>query len=128
MTRTSALLQSVLLAFLLAAVGCAQPVPADRSDYVGLWQGDGVRLLIQADGQAHYERVKDKRRTSINGPAHSFTTAGFKIGIGPLSAGFKVQSPPTLVDGAWRMTVDGRVLERVDLKDSLQKSQPTITL
>ena len=71
----------------------------DKRDYVGHWQGDGVLLVIRADGQARYARVRDSRRTSIDGPAHSFTTKGFKIGIGPLSASFKVESPPTEMDG-----------------------------
>ncbi len=115
-----------MLLMLLVVAACTQPVPVDQRDYIGLWQGEGVRLVIQADGRADYERVKEGRRTSISGPAHSFTTQGFKIGIGPLSAGFRVQSPPARTDGSWRMTVDGVVLTRTDLQDALQKNEPTI--
>ena len=112
----------------MAVAACTQPLPVDKADYIGHWQGEGVRLVIGADGQASYERVKEGRRTSISGPAHSFTSKGFKIGIGPLSAGFKVRSPPTLTEGRWSMTVDGLVLTRLDLGAALQKNEPAISL
>lgn len=94
-------------------LGCTQPVPTDHRAYVGLWEGSGMRLEIEPDGNASYERKTDGRSTSITGPAHDFTTGGFKIGIGPLSARFKVQQAPVEVQGQWRMTVDGVPLERV---------------
>ena len=128
MSRRSPLPRVFLLVWLLALVACSQPLPVDKADYVGHWQGEGVRLVIRADGQASYERVKEGRRTSLSGPAHSFTVEGFKIGIGPLSVGFKVGSPPTRTDGEWRMTVDGVVLTRLDLGAALQKNEPAITL
>lgn len=128
MSRSATLRHALVLLLLLAVAACAQPLPVDKRDYVGHWQGEGVRLVIQADGQASYERVKDNRRTSIAGPAHAFTTSGFKIGIGPLSASFKVRSPPAQTAGTWRMTVDNVALTRMDLGDPLQKSQPTIDL
>lgn len=127
MTRLVALRSAWVLLWLLALAACAQPVPVDKRDYIGHWQGEGVLLVIRADGHADYARVRDSRRTSIEGPAHSFTTKGFKIGIGPLSVSFRVQSPPKEVDGTWRMTVDGVVLTRVDLDQQLQKNEPTIS-
>lgn len=117
-----------LLLWLFLLAGCAEPLPVDKRDYIGHWQGEGVRLVLQANGQASYERIKDRRRTTVNGPAHSFSTAGFKIGLGPLSAHFKVQSPPAQVDGEWRMTVDGNVLTRVDLLERPQGTGPSIEL
>lgn len=128
MKQPAALRHGFALLLLLALAACTQPLPVDRRDFIGHWQGDGVLLVIQADGHARYARVKDGRRTTINGPAHSFSTDGFRIGIGPLSARFKVQSPPTETDGTWRMTVDGQVLSRIDLGELGQKAQPTIDL
>jgi hypothetical protein len=125
-TRLAALRSAWVLLWLLALAACSQPVPVDKRDYIGHWQGEGVLLVIRADGHADYARVRDSRRTSIEGPAHSFTTNGFKIGIGPLSASFRVQSPPKEVGGTWRMTVDGVVLTRVNLDQQLQKNEPTI--
>ena len=116
-----------LLWLVLALAACTQPVPVDHRNYIGHWQGEGVLLVIQANGHANYARAREGRRTNIEGPAHSFTTQGFKIGIGPLSASFRVQSPPTEVDGTWRMTVDGVVLTRRDLLEQLQKNQPSIS-
>ena len=102
-----------MLACLLAA--CAQPVPVDRTDYIGHWRGDGVLLVILANGQADYERVRDGSRTSIKGPVHSFREGEFRIGLGLLSARFEVQQPPRLQHGRWRMVVDGVALTRVDI-------------
>ena len=128
MSRLPALRLWVLLLAMLSLAACVQPVPMDQRDFIGHWRGDGVLLVIQADGHASYAKVDGRRRTNINGPAHSFSTTGFKIGIGPLSAHFKLQSPPTQADGVWRMTMDGAVLTRVDVASQLQKSQPTIDL
>lgn len=127
MTPLAALRGALALLLLMALAACTQPVPVDKRDYIGHWQGEGVLLVIRADGHADYARVRDSRRTSIEGPAHSFTTRGFKIGIGPLSANFRVQSPPKEVDGDWRMTVDGVVLTRRDLDEQLQKNEPAIS-
>jgi hypothetical protein len=126
-TRPTALRIGLALLLLLSLAACTQPVPVDKRDYIGHWQGEGVLLVIRADGHADYARVQDSRRTNIEGPAHSFTSQGFRIGIGPLSARFKVQSPPAKVDGAWHMTVDGVVLTRRNLQELLQKNEPAIS-
>jgi hypothetical protein len=124
----SALVRAIaLLCLLLALAACAQPVPVDKADYIGHWRGEGVLLVIRADGHADYEKVQGQRRTSIKGPAHTFSTDGFRIGIGPLSARFSVQSPPRLEDGTWRMTVDGVELTRADLGQVIQQDQPSIS-
>ena len=127
MRRLATLRSALALLLLMALAACTQPVPVDQRDYIGHWQGEGVLLVIRADGHADYARARDSRRTSIEGPAHSFTTKGFRIGIGPLSASFRVQSPPREVDGTWRMTVDGVELTRRDLDEQLQKNEPAIS-
>ncbi len=103
----------LLLLSLLAA--CAKPVPEDYRDYIGHWRGDGMRLVIRADGHADYDRVQDRSQVSIEGNAHSFDASGFRIGVGPFSADFRVQRRPHLQDGRWRMTVDEVELTRVDI-------------
>ena len=128
MTASLALRQCALLLLLLALAACAKPLPVDKQDYVGHWQGEGVRLVIRADGQASYEKVKENRRTSINGPAHTFTTRGFRIGLGPLSARFRVNAPPKQVEGVWRMTVDGVPLTRRDLGELPDNDKPSIAV
>lgn len=103
----------LLLLALLAA--CAEPVPVQHGQYVGHWQGEGMRLVIRMDGHADYDRVQGHSRVSIEGNVHSFSERGFRIGLGPLSADFDVQRGPHLADGRWRMTVDGVELTRVEI-------------
>lgn len=108
-------LRPALLLLLVLLAGCADPVPVQHGRYVGHWRGDGMRLVIRADGHADYDRVRGNHRVSIEGNAHSFTDQGFRIGLGPFSADFDVQRKPHLVDGRWRMTVDDVELTRVDI-------------
>ena len=108
-------LRHALVGLLALLAACAEPVPVGFDDYVGHWRGDGVRLVIRADGQAFYDRAREKSQVSIDGNAHSFTDRGFRIGVGPLSANFDVQRQPHLDDGRWRMTVDGVELTRVEI-------------
>jgi hypothetical protein len=107
-TGATALLAASLL------VGCAQPLPAARADYAGEWRGKGVALLITADGMVVYERKADGSSVSLNAPIKRFDGDDFEVGIGPMVTRFDVTEPPAEVDGEWRMTVDGRVLTRVD--------------
>ncbi len=100
---------------LLALAACREPVPADYSQYTGHWRGDGVRLVLLPNGQASYERISEGSRTRIEGPVHGFDKEGFRIGVGLFSARFKVQQPPHLFEGQWRMTVDGHDLVRVEI-------------
>lgn len=115
MTLSRGLRLPALALLALLALGCAKPVPVDHADYIGHWRGEGVLLVIAANGHADYSRVRGSNRTNIEGPAHSFSTDGFKIGIGPLSASFDVQSPPRETPEGWRMTVDGVELTRMNL-------------
>ncbi|HLS83097.1 MAG TPA: hypothetical protein VK016_00315 [Arenimonas sp.] len=106
------------LAVLLLA-GCEQPVPEDFRDYVGHWRGEGMLVVISAEGHGHYERIRGRQRTSVEGPVHSFSGEGFRIGIGGLSVSFAVDEPPHRdSDGRWRMSVDGVELTRLEIAAS----------
>lgn len=111
----------------LLLTACREPLPADYVEYAGHWRGEGVLLVIRADGHAIYEQVAKGRRTRIEGPVHDFDANGFRIGLGPLSARFDVQSPPALQGGRWRMTVDGHHLVRVEILP-VQADQPGIRI
>lgn len=115
MIVVKALPRIALLLLLALLAACAEPVPEDYRDYVGHWRGDGMRLVIRADGHADYDRVQDRSHVSIEGNAHSFHAKGFRIGVGPFSADFEVQRRPHLQDGRWRMTVDEIELTRIDI-------------
>ena len=115
------------LACLWLAACAQQPLPADYAEYAGHWRGDGVLLVISSDGHADYEHVEGGKRVSLEGPVHGFDGKGFRIGLGPLSARFEVQQPPHLADGRWRMTVDGHVLQRVEILP-VQSGRETLRL
>ena len=111
--RVAAARAIVLLAALLFAA-CAKPLPAEYTDYAGEWRGPGVVLRITHEGHVIYARKGDNERVSIDAPIHRFDGDDFEVGLAPLVTRFDVTARPALVDGVWRMTVDGRVLTRRD--------------
>ena len=48
MTGRIALRGAFALLLMLALAACSQPVPVDKRDYIGHWQGEGVLLVILA--------------------------------------------------------------------------------
>jgi hypothetical protein len=103
----------LLVALLLAACS-GQPLPADKLGYAGEWRSETVQLVITPDGNVHYRRVeKDPNvNVSIDAPIKRFEGNDFYVGVGPFTTKFVVAKPPTLVDGQYKMTVDGRELTR----------------
>ena len=112
MTRTRFPFATLPLLALLTA--CAKPIPADRVHYVGDWRGNGVSLLITAEGQVVYHRQEGGSTVSIDAPLKAFDGDDFEVGIGPLVTRFDVGQPPKEADGEWTMEVDGRMLRRED--------------
>lgn len=108
-------MRKFLVLFGLAAllIGCAQPLPDDRLDYVGDWQSKEMRLLILADGTVEYKRLSSGGSKSINGPLQEFIGDDFVVGISFLTTTFDVSDPPHEENGVWLMTVDGVQLTRV---------------
>lgn len=102
----------VLAACALLLAGCGTPLPRDKLDYAGIWESYEMWLLITPEGHCEYERRKGSGTTSIQAPIQRFEGDDFVVGIGIFSTTFKVSSPPKLVEGKWRMTVDGVVLTR----------------
>ena len=109
MRRTAFALLAVL-ALLLSA--CAEPLPKDKLAYAGEWRGQGVWLLITADGRCEYQRQKEGMSSSIEAPIKGFEGDNFVVGVGFLTTTFVVSKPPQLIDGKWKMTVDGVELTR----------------
>jgi hypothetical protein len=96
----------------LGLSGCGQPVPADKSAYVGEWQHPAMYLLLTADGSVRYKRLAGGGSTSIEGPLKGFHGNDFDVGIGPMSTTFVVSKPPHAEGGRWHMMVDGVDLVR----------------
>ena len=107
-TPIAALLVS--LALLLA--GCSEPIPPDKIAYAGEWRGENVQLVITLEGAVQYERRSGSSTVSVNAPIQRFEGDNFVVGIGPFNTTFVVSKPPHLVEGQYRMVVDGVELTR----------------
>lgn len=102
----------VLLCLLVALGGCAEPVPPEKSAYVGEWQDKTMYLLITQDGSVRYERLEGGVSKSVNGPLKAFDGDNFDVGVGPMSTTFVVTRPPYQEEDRWHMVVDGVVLTK----------------
>jgi hypothetical protein len=103
----------IAAAFLTALlIGCGQPLPADKSDYVGEWRGQDMSLRITKDGQVEYRRRTGGGNTTVKAPIQRFEGDNFVVGVGPFNTTFVVAKPPHLDGGVWKMTVDGVDLVR----------------
>ena len=98
---------------LAALVGCAKPLPPEKSSYVGEWQSSTMGLLITQDGHVAYKRlVGPNSSKSVSGPLQAFDGNNFIVGVGPIKTTFVVSAPPHEDRGTWKMTVDGVELTR----------------
>ena len=98
-------------ALLLAA--CAEPIAPEKLAYAGEWRSDHVTLLITPDGRVEYERREGSSKVSVKAPIQRFEGDDFVVGIGPFNTRFVVSRVPHLVEGQYRMVVDGIELTRV---------------
>jgi hypothetical protein len=114
----------VTLAVMLLLAACANPLPPEKSAYVGQWNAPGMSLLITQDGSVVYKRIKSGVTTSINAPLKKFEGDNFVVGIGLWTSTFVVSKPPREESGRWRMTVDGVDLSR---ESENQPEQPERT-
>lgn len=101
-----------LVAALPLLSACGQPVPDDKSAYVGEWRAPTMILQLTKDGTVHYKRVKPNVTTTINGPLRRFEGDNFVVGLPFLSSTFEVSKPPHQEGGVWKMVVDGMELTR----------------
>lgn len=98
-------------------VACSKPLPTDKQNYLGTWQSEdgSVNLMITPEGRVEYSNKQPNSSSSVSAPISKFEGNNFSAGIGPLSTEFKVsQTPQQTANGTWSMTVDGRVLNKVN--------------
>lgn len=105
----AALAATILLAFGLACSGMdfdISAVPPPGPEYVGAWEGPGITVTIEPDGQIEVHR-RDGADTRVNMPAKVWTDDAVEIGVGPLSTRYEIQEAPYQKDGTWIMVFDG---------------------
>jgi hypothetical protein len=107
--RISRIAAAFLISLLIA---CAEPLPADKTTYVGDWRGPGMSLSISQNGQVEYKRRTSGGNNSISAPIQRFEGNNFVVGVGFFNTTFVVTKPPHIDDGKWKMTVDGVELVR----------------
>ncbi len=105
--------KKLLPLLVLAWVSCGQPVPAEKSAYVGEWRSQTMQLLIAQDGSVKCEQLKAGATTSVTGPLQKFEGNNFTVGIGPIATTFVVSKPPYQENGEWKMVVDDVELTKV---------------
>lgn len=113
-SRTAELL--LCMALLLAA--CANPLPPEKSAYVGQWDAPSMSLLITQDGSVSYKRIKGGATTTSNAPLQKFEGDNFAVRIGLWTTTFVVSGPPREEAERWTMTVDGVALTRTSWNPS----------
>ncbi|MCO7225984.1 membrane lipoprotein lipid attachment site-containing protein [Pleionea sp. CnH1-48] len=105
--------RSILVIFLVLVISaCSDPVPDDKKEYVGEWEGENIYLLILANGRIEYERRANSGNVSIEAPIKEFVGDDFVVGIWFFDTTFKVSQPPNEEAGEWVMVVDGVRLVR----------------
>jgi len=93
--------------------GVFPPVPEDKVDYIGTWVSDDgtTTLTIEANGGIARRTVSKWGSGEVSGAIRVFEDD--RIITGPvLRLTFRVDTPPTWVNGVWRMVIDGVPLIR----------------
>ena len=104
----------MLGAFIYLLSGCNSiPIPEEKRNYVGTWEGVGFHLTITEDGSVDSRRVQGKRTTTVAGPVKSFEGDDFVVGVLFITTTFEVQHPPYKDGDEWLMVVDGFELIKV---------------
>lgn len=97
---------------LLANTAWADPVPADKMDYVGNWQGKDMQLSLTKEGKVEYKRGRPNDQVDLSIDLKGFRGNNFEAGVAFVRTTFVVSKPPHREGGKWKMTVDGVELTR----------------
>jgi len=108
------LLPSLILASSLFASSAAwaDPVPADKLDYVGNWQGKDMQISLTKEGKVKYKLDRPGKQVDLNIDLQGFRGQNFEAGAFFVTTTFVVSKPPHREGGKWKMTVDGVELTR----------------
>jgi hypothetical protein len=107
----------------LVIAGCANELPADKKEYVGLWKNNEVSLLITQSGRLEYENKGGAAKTSISAPIKAFTDRKITAGLFFFTTDFVINRPPREEHGVWSMVIDGRELVKAGERGSAPQEQ-----
>lgn len=106
---------AIACSLLIASNSFAAPVPADKTAYIGNWQGKDMTLSMAADGKIAYKRVySTTKNVNLSIDLLSFNGDNFDAGYGIFRSTFVVSKPPARVGQQVKMVVDGVELTKVD--------------
>ena len=105
--QSKPLIQTVALSLAMLLCACGNPVPPEKTAYVGEWRSATMALQITQDGNVRYARKDKGVSRSMKGPLQRFEGNNVIVGIGPLSSTFSVSVAPHRDGDAWKMTVEG---------------------
>ncbi len=107
-------LSSLVLATSLftSTAAWADPVPADKMNYVGNWQGKDMQLSLSNEGKIDYKRGRPNDQVDLSIDLKGFKGNNFEAGVAFVRTTFVVSKPPHREGGQWKMTVDGVELTR----------------
>ena len=110
--QSKPLLQTLAISLAMLLYACGNPVPPEKSAYVGEWRSPTMALLITQDGSVRYARKVKGVGRSMKGPLQRFEGNNLVVGIGPISSTLSVSIAPHRDGDAWKMTVEGVELTR----------------
>jgi len=99
--------------FTLLLVACsADPIPEDKSDYVGVWQGGNIFLEIKADGNGSYAKIQQDASETVDAPIRQLGDGKIVLKYFLFSKTLELTRAPYQEDGKWKMIIDGVTLEK----------------
>ncbi len=104
MKKSSAVLFSLILAFVLSGCGKKAPLAEDQKAFAGKWvANDGTYVHIYNDGGGDLK----SSNTNVTGGTTTITRDSITIGFSFIKKTMKITEKPKQVKGRWVMVLDG---------------------
>lgn len=116
MVRSKPLFLLAIVLVFVALTGCSgEPVPEDKSEFVGYWSaGDGSYVQIQKNGDCKYKWIEGNTTTELTSGGASFEDGKFLCSFLVFDGPFSIDEAPHEEGGTWRMKLEGKELEKRD--------------
>lgn len=122
-------IRATAVLMILPLAGCGlelplgeRPLAEDKMDYIGLWKGHEVSVLITRSGRMEYESNGGTMKMSVSGPIKAFTDDTVSVGNLFLARDFRIDRPPEETGGIWSMVIDGEKVYRTDMLGRLPQA------